>query len=198
MFNVILDELPETVEINGREYPIITDFKSWLEFTRILSRRDVDEFDVIEALETVFDEIPNEEPAEMIRVLIGFLRAERPKDRKPDEPVLMRDIAEEQPAEPQIVDYDHDAAYIYAAFVQEYGINLITDKLHWFEFMALFSGLSKHCRITEIMGYRAVSDSEYSKMSKSEKAHIRKMKKVHALPDNRTAEEIENEFANSL
>ena len=34
----------------------------------------------------------------------------------------------------------YDSPYIYADFMREYGINLSTAELHWFEFRALFDG----------------------------------------------------------
>lgn len=40
-----------------------------------------------------------------------------------------------------VLDYDADADYIYAAFMEQYGINLITARLHWYEFTALLHGL---------------------------------------------------------
>ena len=56
------------------------------------------------------------------------------------------------------VDYDllHDAEYIYASFMQCYGIDLVdvSDTLHWQKFQALLSGLSddtKFMRVMEIL-----------------------------------------------
>lgn len=199
MYNVILDELPETIAINGREYPIITDFKNWLEFVRLLDQPldQIDEITVIEAFAVVFDEMPDEPADDIINALMSFMKAEKAQERKPDEPVLMRDIMkEDKPEEPAVVDYDFDAHYIYAGFLQQYALDLRVESFHWYIFRALFAGLVKPCKIVEIMGYRSIKD--FGKMSKSEKSHYREMQKIHALPDKRSQEEKDSEFANGL
>ena len=40
-----------------------------------------------------------------------------------------------------VLDYDKDAPYIYAAFLEQYGIDLIDARLHWYKFLALLHGL---------------------------------------------------------
>ena len=34
--NVFYEDLPETLKINGKEYPIITDFREWIRFSDML------------------------------------------------------------------------------------------------------------------------------------------------------------------
>ncbi|MCB6436528.1 Gp15 family bacteriophage protein [Thomasclavelia ramosa] len=53
-------------------------------------------------------------------------------------------------------DFTQDAKYIYAGFMQCYGINLFEykNKLHWWEFNALFQGLSRDTRIMQIIDIR--------------------------------------------
>lgn len=200
MYNVILDDLADSVIINGTEYPVRTDFKSWLEFNRALLSQEITPTSILSAFNAVLEYIPDEEPKATADALIAFMNMEQVEDKDPDAPVLMRDVMEreEKPRDPVVLDYDFDAGYIFAGFVQQYGINLREVNLHWYEFRALFNGLSKDTKIIEIIGYRAVMDAEYSKMSKSERAHIKKMKEIFALPDRRTKDEIENDFANGL
>ena len=50
--------------------------------------------------------------------------------------------------------------------------------------------------MSKIMGYRAMDIS--SDMSKAEQKHYRKMKELYALPDLRSQDEKEKEFAESL
>ena len=77
----------------------------------------------------------------------------------------------------------YDAEYIYASFVQAYGIDLIEcqGKLHWFKFKALLSGLPEGTKFEQVMSIRA-----WKKPSKSKNAHETQMKKlqeIYALPD---------------
>ncbi len=53
-------------------------------------------------------------------------------------------------------DFLQDAGYIYAAFRQAYGIDLHAERgrLHWHEFIALFSALPEDTRIAQIMAIR--------------------------------------------
>lgn len=51
--------------------------------------------------------------------------------------------------------YDIDGDYIYAAFMQAYHIDLISTDMHWHKFLALMNGLPDSTRLSAIMGYRA-------------------------------------------
>ncbi len=96
----------------------------------------------------------------------------------------------------KIYSYEHDWSYIYSAYMECYNINLFTDHLHWWEFKALFNGLSDKCLFSKIMSFRSMKIT--SKMSKDEKKFYRQMKKIYALPDERTEEEKEISFARSM
>lgn len=97
----------------------------------------------------------------------------------------------------QIYSYEYDAKYIYSAFLDQYGIDLNEiDYLHWFKFKALFEGLKSDNKICEIMSYRAIDLSKIK--NKEEKKKYKQLQRQWALPDNRTIEEKEQDFANSL
>ncbi len=76
-------------------------------------------------------------------------------------------------------DFEEDEVYFYAAFLSEYGIDLNSAVLHWLDFCALFRGLPDECRLKRIIGIRAENLSEIR--SKSEKARVKKLKKLFAL-----------------
>ncbi|MCH5192921.1 MAG: hypothetical protein J1F11_03095 [Oscillospiraceae bacterium] len=79
-----------------------------------------------------------------------------------------------------IYSFRYDADYIYSAFLEIYGINLVSiPYLHWWEFRALFNSLHD-CTFTDIMGYRA--ESITSKTPAYRKDYLKKMKKAYALP----------------
>ena len=97
----------------------------------------------------------------------------------------------------QIFSYEYDAKYIYSAFLDQYGLDLNEiDYLHWFKFKALFEGLKSDNKICEIMGYRAIDLSKIK--DKEQKQHYKRLQREFALPDNRTTEEKEQDFANAL
>lgn len=94
----------------------------------------------------------------------------------------------------QIYSYEFDDEYIYSAFMQQYNIDLQDiENLHWWKFKALFSGLSENTKIVEIMGYRAINLKKIKDKEKRNK--YKKLKELYALPDMRSREEKERDFA---
>ena len=80
-------------------------------------------------------------------------------------------------------DFDVDAPLFYAAFLQQYGINLRATKnadLHWWEFRALFESLGDDTRLARVMYWRT---ADTSGMGKMEKKHVLEMRKKYALKD---------------
>lgn len=78
-----------------------------------------------------------------------------------------------------VFDFAADEVYFYAAFMAEYRIDLNTAALHWFDFCALFRGLSDECRLKQIIGIRAADLREIT--SKSERQRIKSLKRLYAL-----------------
>lgn len=79
----------------------------------------------------------------------------------------------------RILDYKEDAALIYAAFMQVYGIDLIEQqgKLHWSKFQALMNGLPDGTKIGQIMSYRAWNEfddkKDYKQFMREQKEYWR-------------------------
>ena len=77
--------------------------------------------------------------------------------------------------------FDHDAEYIYAAFLDQYGVDLQKEPdLHWWKFHALLSGLREDNKFCQIMGYRGTEIT--SSMSAEARKHCQKMKDLYKLP----------------
>jgi len=59
-----------------------------------------------------------------------------------------------------VIDYELDSDLIYAAFLGQYGIDLIDiEELHWHKFLALLSGINENTKLREVMGYRCYTKS---------------------------------------
>lgn len=97
----------------------------------------------------------------------------------------------------QIYSYEFDNDLIYSAFKNQYNVDLEeTEYLHWWKFKAMFNGLKSDNRIVEIMGYRAM---ELSKIKdKDMKKHYKQLQEEYKLPDMRSEEEKEEDFAEAL
>nr|DAT42858.1 MAG TPA: hypothetical protein [Caudoviricetes sp.] len=79
-----------------------------------------------------------------------------------------------------VFSYEYDADYIYAGFMSAYRIDLAKETLHWWQFRALFRSLPEDTQIMKIIGYRSMKISP--KLSKEQKEHYKRMKRMYALP----------------
>lgn len=134
--------LPDTVTVEGRDFPVHTDFRFWINFVRKV--KDIEncqygDFDFIFA-----DEIP-ENKKESFEALCRFAFPV---------PELPRKTGSEK-SDIIPYDFDLDADYIFAAFYQQYRIDLCDEKLrlHWYKFTALFNGL-KDTKFDDIISWR--------------------------------------------
>lgn len=97
----------------------------------------------------------------------------------------------------QIYSYEFDDEYIYSAFMEQYKIDLNSIKyLHWWKFRALLNSLNENVLFSKILGYREINLSRIK--DKEMRNFYKKMKKIYALPDMRTEEEKENDFAEAF
>jgi len=98
-------------------------------------------------------------------------------------------------SEKRTFSFKYDADLIYSAFLQQYPAVKIKD-LHWFEFRALLNGLTEECLFVKVMRFRSMKIT--SDMSQQEKSHYNRMKRIFALPDSRSADEKDGDFASML
>lgn len=188
--NMLIDLLPEYVELGGAEYPINTDFRTSILFELMMEDEAVpDDKKVIQAVKLYYPELP---PApllgEAVNALLWFYRAG--KEEKTTKPKASANSDEESDnnaddafdgMEKRIYSFEHDDDYIYSAFLSQYRIDLQDiDYLHWWKFRAMFRALDEDCQFCKIMGYRSIKIN--NKMTKEQKAFYRHMKAVHALP----------------
>ena len=172
--NIIIQGLPEMVEINGVKYPISCDFRTGMKFDEIL---DSDISDVQKLLRTLRLYYPKKIPTDIhaaIDKVIWFYRCGKEEPKKEERERYKRRNSKE-PA----YSFTQDAPYIYAAFKEQYGIDLMTEeKLHWWKFMALFESLSEDTKMAQIMYFRKAN---VSGMSRDRRAYVNEMKKLYKL-----------------
>lgn len=196
----LIDGLPRTIDVSGRKVAINTDFRTWIKYEEIMLKEDEKaQSQVLEAIDACLAEDLIMTSLDELEILFdGFLWFYS-LGKKTDG---ISKIKEEDEKESEftnsslVYSFEHDWAYIYSAFMECYNINLLTDNLHWWEFKSLFEGLNQKCLFSRIMSFRSMKIT--SKMSKDEKKFYRTMKKIYALPDERTVEEKENSFARSM
>jgi len=188
--SIIIDRLPETVVIGDSEYEINTDFRVSILFQMMMEDKELSNADKAKtALDLYYSEpISREHQTEALAQAFLFFKCGEENEEK-----ASPGTGEGTQA---IYSYEHDSHYIFAAFMEQYGIDLTEEDLHWWKFKALFTSLSDDTKFNKIMSYRAVKIS--SEMSKKEQKFYRRMKLLYALPDERSEEEKESEFAELL
>lgn len=87
------------------------------------------------------------------------------------------------PEQKKTYDLKHDAEYIYASFMQAYGIDLFESQgeLHWLKFKALLSGLPEDTKFRQVISIRTRSYPK-GKHSAEERKQLRELKELYALP----------------
>lgn len=108
----------------------------------------------------------------------------------------MRTTASDEPKEKAPYDIRYDGDYIYASFLQAYGIDLfdVQGKLHWKKFNALLSGLPEGTKFMEVIKIRKWKPQKGD--SAEYKEEMRRLQKDYALPYEivEEDEEYEEEF----
>lgn len=128
--------LPNTVTVSGRTFSVYTDYRLWMRFEYEVSRMHGAERIDVSYL------FINDHPGYCsIPDLFQFSRPSKE---------LPRRIGRESRA--TALDYVLDADYIYAAFMEKYGIDLIEEDMHWHKFLALLNGIT--VSLKEIIEYR--------------------------------------------
>lgn len=190
--NILIDLLPEEVEIEGNRYAINSDFRVSILFEQLMQSEEFSNEDKgYMALNLYYEEVPSDLILAVENMLWFY------KCGKEVEELNSGDEGGTGSSQNQIYCFDNDDDYIYSAFLDQYGIDLQDiEYLHWWKFKAMFKSLKEDNKISKIMGYRSMSISD--DMSDSEKKYYKELKRLYSLPDNRTTEEKEEDFYNSL
>lgn len=176
-FDLLTEALPESVRIHGKEYPIQCNFRIGIKLDGIL-RSELEDQEKIKRMLVLYfkDNIPQDIPAAIDKI-IWFYRCGELLDNEDEEKKKRRYIRRKS-KDPACV-LTQDAPYVYAAFMDQYGIDLTSVTfMHWWKFMALFESLGDETKMSKIMYYRQASTSG---MSKERRAFINEMKKIYKI-----------------
>lgn len=97
-----------------------------------------------------------------------------------------------EPKKPRVTDFDQDAGMIRAAFLQAYGINLYTDRIHWIEFSELLNAIPEGSRYSQVVGIRIRDVPAPTKYNAEERAWLINAKASVAL--DMTEEEQQEQY----
>jgi len=183
MTNILIDRLPTSVWIEGREYRLDTDFRTCLRV--ILAFEDPDLASVEKQMvlvENLYPEVPDSfEKA----VELGLWFLDGGEEEQGHEEHQHGD-------EEKLYSFTTDAPFIFSAFRQTHGIDLETvEYLHWWKFLYLFMDLSEKTFFIRLINLRnRLADGS---ATKDERKAAEKMKELLLVPLNRTINLVEME-----
>lgn len=180
--NIITDSLPHMVTVGGTKLHINSDFRTSIRFDIMLRDKSIpDEIKIIRMFEMYYQVIPEDTEQAVQAVLWFYNCGYQNRNNVLEEKKNKRPVRKKE----NIIRYSflQDAPYIYAAFQEQYHIDLqqIKDNdLHWWQFIALFDSLREDTQMGKIMYYRTVSTSG---MPNAKRRAVNELKKQYALKD---------------
>lgn len=170
--NILFEEFPKTVRVNGERFLVETDFREWIRFIQLIDDAKVPwQIKCRLLLQWYTDGVPDDLEAAVYA--LGDFLAMKTENAEEDESIT-------RSAPKQLYSFEQDAECIYSAFREVYGINLQTiPYMHWWEFQTLFVGLPEKTEIKQRIMYRSI-DLRTIK-DKDERKRIKKMQEIVAL-----------------
>jgi len=190
--NLLIDGLPEEVEIAGSKVSIDTNFRTGILFEELMLDRSMNDMDKLRtALDLYFPgyAFAPEIVPEAVQALLWFYQCGAGTKTAGSQG---GGASTEDPP----YSYEYDADYIYAAFLGSFGIDLARTALHWWQFRALFRSLPEDTQFMKIVGYRTMKIP--AKMPKDQRQHYEKLKKLHALPQSADRQQLESDLTQLL
>ncbi len=187
MANILIDELPKKVG----NIDINSDFRISILFELLMQDNELSSEEKVEQALVLY--YPNltaiTDYSKAIEDIVWFYRCGKE--------VNTNDKGSIKNSNKQIYSYEFDAEYIYSAFMEQYNIDLNSIKyLHWWKFKALFNSLNENVLFSKIMSYRVIDLSKIK--DKAIKKQYKQLKELYKLPDMRSEEEKENDFAEAF
>lgn len=187
--NLLIDLVPTSVNINDKKYKINSDFRTSILFELLMQDKSIkDSNKIYLALELYYPIIPDDVTLG-IEQMLWFYRCGKDMTKSKGNG--------KGKSTTQIYSFEHDDDYIYAAFMNQYNIDLQDiDELHWWKFKALFKSLKDDNEIVKIMRYRSTDLSTIK--DKEQKAYYKKMQELYKIPLPHDEQEKLDEITNAL
>lgn len=166
--------LPRSITIGGEAYAINTDYRIMADFEMKIANADMSDRNAFakvlsETVSALFIDVPHADAQRIIEGVLWYYRCG-------NEP---RETSVTPRSNKRYYDYSEDSDYIYAAFMQQYGDDLLASKMHWWEFRAKFMALTEATEFVKIMQYRGTDTSKIK--CREERSRIKKLQERYAL-----------------
>lgn len=175
MINYVNSPPPESVYINGTEYPINTDYKVWIEVSALLE--DLDLTDESENIAGVFERVLKlvfnttnipEDINDVLGAVVEF-QGGYPSESSETEGA---DESYQDTDNNRVVSFRHDINYIIVAIRNQSGIDLSyrrTEPFHWWEFLLEFNSLEDRHFISRLISIRSYEGEDKERLKLKEK-----------------------------
>ncbi len=180
--NILIDTVPTSVDIDGVEYEINSNFRYGILFELLMQDSTIEEKDKIYmALDLYYPVIPTNID-EAIEKILWFYKCGKDEAK-------VKSTGKDRGAT-QIYSFEYDDDYIYSAFLDQYRVDLQDIKyLHWWKFKAMFKSLKEDNMIVKIMGYRSIDLSKIK--DKEQKEYYKRLKEMYKIPSSVSKSERE-------
>lgn len=177
--NILTDHCPDEVTVDGRSYKIVTDWKDWVRFYCMLDDPDLRDRDREYIAMQYFTESEPTDSDEAMKALIKFASGEdMPQAGKSNKQAVTKKAA--------CFSWLYDGAFVLSAFRQYYGIDLRTEKMHWYIFLSLFQGIPDDSPLKKRMQLRTTNVSSIK--DREHRQNIIKAQNAVALPQKELGE----------
>ena len=163
--------LPESIELDGKAYPIFTDFRRMLEIFEVLNDRRLEDWQRAQFACGYFyrdvESIPEELRLEAYRQMCWFLRGGEP-ERSGNRPVLMS--------------WEKDFPLIIGPVNKALGMEAREQEhLHWWTFLGAYMSLGE-CLFNQVVGIRK-KQAEHRKLDNWERRFVKENPELVALTE---------------
>lgn len=171
--NIIVDKLPETLAVLGKKYEINTDYKPCIRTILAFEDSDLAMSEKVAILLTnIYRTIPKghkEMARQAVKQAIWFLNGGKEEADEGDE------------SNPRLYSFSKDSGFIFAAFRQTHGIDLVETEMHWWKFLNLFLDLGADTAFCQLVGLR--KRVKTGKATKEERRAAREMGDLFDVPE---------------
>lgn len=185
--NVLIDGLPEAIEIDGVEYELNTDYRVGLQIMMAFEDPDLTGFEKQAVMLQLLYPVVPPDARRGCELAVKYLNCgQEPK------------LSDEEADTTRYYSWSQDARYIMAAIEQTYHIDLSTANLHWWRFSYMFLDLHENCFFSRLIYLR--KQKAKGKLTKEEKEWYYSMREIVDLPEIYTSEEqaVINKFMAQL
>ena len=177
MINILYEPLPDSIQADGTEYKIVTDFREWVRFSDMMNDKELSSEEKAILLTEWLLTAPKSVTKELITAVIDFYKCKSLEyEYSHDE-----ESEQKQAVKPPVFDWKIDGKFIIGDFRRYYGINLLDIKyMHWWEFKSLFSALPDDSQCCKRIAYRSADIGQIK--NEAERKRIMRIKQAIAIP----------------